>query len=95
MVRKPRNSNDLNSKFEKVVRELRAKFRGGVLHVNLRGRVVVPEALGRHQSSWPHCLAALSGRIVWPHLRSTLMKGGRDQEFRVIELCAAWATGIE
>ena len=40
-------------------------------------------------------LAPLSGCIVWPHLRSTLMKGGRDQGFRVLELCAAWATGIE
>ena len=73
MVRKPRNSNDLNSKFEKVVRELRAKFRGGVLHVNLRGRVVVPEALGRHQSSRLHCVAALEAA---PHEGA-----GRDQGF--------------
>ena len=32
-------------------------------------------------------LAALSGRVVWPQLGQTLMKGvGRDQEFRVAEL---------
>ena len=66
MVRKPRNSNDLNSKFEKVVRELRAKYRGGVLHVNLRGESWSPRLWG--------VIRAL-GCIVWPHLRPPLMKG--------------------
>ena len=32
--------HDMNSKFEKVVRELRAKFRGGELHAKLGGGVL-------------------------------------------------------
>ena len=68
MVRKPRNSNDLNSKFEKVVRELRAKFRGGVLHVNLRGESWSPMLWGVIRALgpivWLHCVAALE---VDPH----------------------------
>ena len=53
MMRKPQNSNDLNSKFERVVRELRAKFRGGELHAKLRwgrgtpGGLWVPGISGR------------------------------------------------
>ena len=64
MVRKPQNSNDVNSKFERVGGELRAKFIGGELRAKFRG--------------------VLPGRGM-----------GRDQGFRVVELCAAWATGIE
>jgi len=49
--------------------------------------VVFIEASGRHQSSRPH---------VWPQLGQTLMKGlGCDQQFRVLELCAARVAGIE
>ena len=49
--------------------------------------MVVPEVLGH--------IRAL-GRIVWPQSGQILMNGvGPDQEFRVVELCAAGATGIE
>ena len=58
-MRKPQNSNDLNSKFERVVRELRAKFRGGELHAKLEWGQVFPGVSGRHQDSRPHCLAAI------------------------------------
>ena len=82
MVRKPQNSNDMNSRFEKVVRELRARLRGGLLP----WRWWFPRFRG--------VIRALV-RIVWPHLRTTLMKGGRDQGFRAPELCAVGAIGIE
>ena len=97
----------MNSKFEKVVRELRAKFRGGELHAKLGGGVL---PWGRWFSRLWGVIRGL-GRIVWPHLRLTLMKGvgrdqgfwvveqyegvGRDQGFWAPELCAAWAIGIE
>ena len=91
-MRKPQNSNDLNSKFERVVRELRAKFRGGELRARLRWESGARRGFGASSE----LLAALSGRIVWPQLGRTLMKGvGRDQGFRAPELCAAGATGIE
>ena len=83
MVRKPQNSNDMNSKFEKVVRELRARFRGGVLP----WRWWFPRFQG--------VIRALD-HTIWLHLRPTFIKGiGRDQGFRVPELCAAGAIGIE
>ena len=91
MVRKPQNSNDMNSKFEKVVRELRAKFRGGELHAKLGGGVL---PWGRWFSRLRGVIRALA-HTIWPYLRPTLMKGGRDQGFRVVELCAVGATGIE
>ena len=72
----------MNSKFEKVVRELRAKYRGEVLP----WRWWFPRFRG--------VIRAL-GCIVWPHLRPTLMKVGRDQGFRVLELCVVWDRGIE
>ena len=54
---------------------------------NWGGRVVLTEVSGRHQSSRPY---------VWPQLGQTLMKEmGCDQQFRVLELCAARVAGIE
>ena len=98
MVRKPQNSADVNSKFERVVRELRARFRGGVL------------PWGRWFSRLRGVIRALA-HANWLQSGQILMKGvgrdkgfwvvdlyegvGRDQEFRVVELCAAGATGIE
>lgn len=61
------------------------EWRGNCMR-NWGGRVVLTEASGRHQSSRPH---------VWPQLGQTLMKGGCDQQFRVLELCAAGIAGIE
>ena len=78
MGRKPQNFNDVDSKFERGV---------GELHAKLRGRGVLAEVSGRHQSSRPHCLAALEA--------DPDEGGGRDQGFRVPELCAAGAIGIE
>ena len=82
----------MNSKFEKVVRELRAKFRGGVSHAKFRGGVL----------PWRWWFPRLRGVIRalvhanWPQSGQTLMKGvGRDQGFRAPELCAAGAIGIE
>ena len=92
MVRKPQNSNDMNSKFEKVVRELRAKFRGGELHAKLGGGVL---PWGRWFSRLRGVIRALA-HANWLQSGQILMKGvGRDQEFRAPELCAVGATGIE
>ena len=92
MVRKPQNSNDMNSKFEKVVRELRAKFRGGELHAKLGGGVL---PWGRWFSRLRGVIRALA-HANWLQSGQILMKGvGRDQEFRVVELCAVGATGLE
>ena len=92
MVRKPQNSNDMNSKFEKVVRELRAKFRGGELHAKLGGGVL---PWGRWFSRLRGVIRALA-HANWLQSGQILMKGvGRDQEFRVVELCAVGASGIE
>ena len=92
MVRKPQNSNDMNSKFEKVVRELRAKFRGGELHAKLGGGVL---PWGRWFSRLRGVIRALvhanlpqSGQI---HINGV----GRDQGFRAPELCAVRAIGLE
>ena len=71
MVRKPQNSNDMNSKFEKVVRELRAKFRGRELHAKFRGGVL---PWGRWFSRLRGVIRALD-HTIWLHLRLTLMKG--------------------
>ena len=82
----------MNSKFEKVVRELRAKFRGGVSHAKSRGGVL----------PWRWWFPRLWDVIrvlahsIWPQSGQILMNGvGRDQEFRLVELCAVGVTGIE
>ena len=50
---------------------------------------------GRYSRGFQGVIRTL-GRIVWTQLGQTLMKGvGRDQEFRVAELCARYATLLE
>ena len=59
MARKPQNSNDMNSKFERVVRELRAKFRGGELHAKLRWESGAHRGFGASSELSAACLAAI------------------------------------